>query len=158
MPRITTFLTYESRAEEAAQLYVDIFPNSKVVKTVRYGAAGPGPKGGVMTVVFQLDGQEYVALNGGPHFQFTDAISLSIACKTQEEVDHFSERLTAGGGEQGPCGWVRDKFGVSWQVNPTILGELLGDPDPAKSRRVMEAMLQMKKIDIDALKRAAAGT
>jgi predicted 3-demethylubiquinone-9 3-methyltransferase (glyoxalase superfamily) len=157
MPKITTFLGFNDRAEEAAKFYASIFKNSKIVKTVCYGDAGPGPKGGVMTVVFQLDGQELVALNGGPHFKFTDAMSLSVDCKTQKEVDEYSDKLSSGGGEQGPCGWVTDKFGLSWQVNPSILGEMMGDPDPAKAKRVMEAMLKMKKIDIEALKKAYAG-
>jgi len=157
MPKITTFLAFDDRAEEAAKFYVSIFKNSTIVKTTRYGDAGPGPKGGVMTVVFQLDGQELVALNGGPHFKFTDGMSLAVDCKTQKEVDEYSDKLSSGGGEQGPCGWVTDKFGLSWQVNPTILGEMLGDADPAKAKRVMEAMLKMKKIDIEGLKKAYAG-
>ncbi len=157
MPRITTFLAFDDRAEEAAKFYVSIFRNSKVTKTTRYGAAGPGPKGSVMTVEFRLDGQEFVAMNGGPHFRFTDGISLSVDCKTQREVDEYSDKLSSGGGEQGPCGWVTDKFGLSWQVNAAILGEMLGGSDPAKAKRVMEAMLKMKKIDIEALKKAYAG-
>lgn len=157
MPKITTFLAFDDRAEEAAKFYVSVFKNSKIVKTTRYGDAGPGPKGGVMTVVFQLDGQEFVAMNGGPHFKFTDGISLSVNCKTQKEVDEYSDKLSSGGGEQGPCGWVTDKFGLSWQVNPAILSEMLDDSDPAKAKRVMEAMLKMKKIDIEGLKKAYAG-
>ncbi len=156
MPRITTFLTYEARAEEAAQFYVSIFPNSRIVKITRYGDAGPGPAGSVMTVAFELDGQEFVALNGGPHFKFTEAVSLSVECETQEEVDEYSAKLSSDGGELGPCGWVTDKFGVSWQVNPSILGEMLADPDPAKAARVFEAVLGMKKIDIAALEKAHA--
>lgn len=154
MQKITTFLAFNDRAEEAAKFYVSIFKNSKIVKTTRYGDAGPGSQGGVMVVEFQLEGQQFVAMNGGPHFKFTDGISLSVDCKTQKEVDQYSEKLSSGGGQQGPCGWVTDKFGVSWQVNPSILGQMLGDPDPAKAKRVMEAMLRMKKIDIEALKRA----
>jgi predicted 3-demethylubiquinone-9 3-methyltransferase (glyoxalase superfamily) len=157
MPKITTFLAFDDRAEEAAKFYVSIFKNSEIVKTTRYGDAGPGVKGSVMVVVFKLDGQELAAMNGGPHFKLTDGISLSVDCKTQKEVDDYSEKLTSGGGQQGPCGWVTDKFGLSWQINPSILGEMLGDPDPAKARRVMEAMLTMKKIDIEALKKAYAG-
>jgi predicted 3-demethylubiquinone-9 3-methyltransferase (glyoxalase superfamily) len=157
MPKITTLLAYDDRAEEAAKFYVSIFKNSKIVKTSRYGDAGPGPKGGVMTVEFQLDGQDFVALNGGPHFKFTEGVSLSVDCKTQAEVDEYSNKLSSGGGEQGPCGWVTDKFGLSWQVNPSILGQMLGDSDPAKAKRVMEAMLKMKKIDIEGLKKAYAG-
>ncbi len=156
MPRITTFLTYEARAEEAAQFYVSIFPNSRIVKITRYGDAGPGPAGSVMTVAFELEGQEFVALNGGPHFKFTEAVSLSVECETQEEVDEYSAKLSSDGGELGPCGWVTDKFGVSWQVNPSILGEMLADPDPAKAARVFEAVLGMKKIDIAALEKAHA--
>jgi predicted 3-demethylubiquinone-9 3-methyltransferase (glyoxalase superfamily) len=152
MPKITPFLWFDNQAEEAANFYVSIFPNSKVVKTVRYGEAGPLPKGTVMTVVFQLDGQQYVALNGGPQFKFTEATSFSVDCKTQKEIDEYWKKLTEGGEEQ-PCGWLKDKYGLSWQVNSTILGEMLGDPDPKKARRVMEAMLQMKKIDLEALKK-----
>ncbi len=157
MPRITTFLAYDDQAEEAAMFYVSIFKNSKILKTTRYGESGPGPKGSVMAVEFQLDAQKYVAMNGGPHFKFTDGISLSIDCKTQKEVDEYSEKLCSGGGEQGPCGWVTDKFGLSWQVNPSILGEMLGDSDPAKAKRVMDAMLKMKKLDVEGLKKAYAG-
>jgi predicted 3-demethylubiquinone-9 3-methyltransferase (glyoxalase superfamily) len=157
MPKITTFLAYDDQAEQAAKFYVSIFKNSKIVKTTPYGEAGPGPKGSVMVVQFQLDGQDYVAMNGGPHFKFTDGISLSVDCKTQAEVDDYSAKLSAGGGEVGPCGWVRDKFGLWWQVNPTILGEMIGDSDPAKADRVMKAMMKMKKIDIETLKKAYAG-
>jgi predicted 3-demethylubiquinone-9 3-methyltransferase (glyoxalase superfamily) len=151
--RITPFLWFDGNAEEAASFYVSVFRNSKIVTTARYGDAGPGPKGSVMTVVFSLDGQEFIALNGGPHFKFTEAVSFSVDCKTQEEVDYYWERLSAGG-QQQPCGWLKDRFGLSWQVNPGKLGEMLGDPDPARSRRVMEAMLKMKKIDLAALERA----
>ncbi|MGH9335448.1 MAG: VOC family protein [Vicinamibacteria bacterium] len=153
MQKITPFLWFDGKAEEAANFYTSIFKNSKIVSTARYGEAGPGPKGSVMTVVFQLEGQEFIALNGGPHFQFTEAISFSVDCKTQEEVDEFWSRLTEGG-EEGQCGWLKDRYGLSWQVNPKILGEMLSDPDPGKSKRVMEAMLKMKKIDIKALKQA----
>ena len=153
MPRITPFLWFDAQAEEAAKFYVSIFKNSKVLAITRYGEGGPGPKGSVMTVRFELDGQEFIALNGGPHFKFTEAVSFSVDCKTQAEVDEFWEKLSAGG-EEGPCGWLKDKYGLSWQVNPTILGEMLGDPDPQKAKRVMQAMLQMKKIDIQALRRA----
>ena len=156
MPKITTFLAYDDQAEEAASFYVSVFRNSSIRKVTRYGEAGPGPKGGVMTVTFELDGQEFVALNGGPHFAFTDGISLSVDCATQEEVDTYWERLSDGG-EEGPCGWLTDRFGLSWQINPAILGELLSDPDPEKSRRVMDAMLAMRKIDIEDLKRAYEG-
>ena len=153
MPRISPFLWFDTQAEEAARFYVSIFKNSKIVKIARYGEAGPGPKGNVMTVVFELEGQEFIALNGGPQFKFTEAISFSVNCETQKEVDQFWEKLSQGG-EEGPCGWLKDRYGLSWQINPVILGEMLSDPDPKKSRRVMEAMLNMKKIDIAALKKA----
>jgi len=153
MPRISPFLWFDTQAEEAARFYVSIFKNSKIVKIARYGEAGPGPKGSVMTVVFELEGQEFIALNGGPQFKFTEAISFSVNCETQKEVDQFWEKLSQGG-EEGPCGWLKDRYGLSWQINPVILGEMLSDPDPKKSRRVMEAMLNMKKIDIAALKKA----
>lgn len=153
MPKITPFLWFDDQAEEAAKFYVSIFKNSKIGAISRYGEAGPRPKGSVMTVAFQLDGQEFIALNGGPHFKFNEAISFSVDCKTQQEVDEYWEKLSAGG-EEGPCGWLKDKYGLSWQINPTILGKMLGDPDPQKSKRVMEAMLRMKKIDIKALQDA----
>ena len=156
MPKITPFLWFDNQAEEAANFYVSIFKNSKIVKVNRYGEAGPGPKGSAMTVVFQLDGQDFIALNGGPHFKFTEAISFSVDCKTQQEVDTYWEKLSEGG-QQVQCGWLKDKYGLSWQIVPSALGELLGDPDPQKSKRVMEAMLKMKKIDIEGLKRASAG-
>lgn len=156
MPKITPFLWFDTQAEEAAGFYVSIFRNARITNVTRYGAAGPGPAGSVMTVEFQLDGQDLVALNGGPHFKFTEAISLSVACETQQEVDYYWSRLTDGG-EAGPCGWLKDKFGLSWQVNPTALGRMLGDPDRARADRVMQAMLQMKKIDIAALQRAYDG-
>ena len=153
--KITPFLWFDGNAEEAARFYVSVFKNSNIVTTARYGDAGPGPEGSVMTVVFSLDGQEFIGLNGGPHFKFTEAVSFSIDCNTQEEVDYYWDRLSAGG-EPSQCGWLKDRFGLSWQVNPGVLGEMLGDPDPAKAKRVMEAMLKMKKIDIAALKRAYA--
>jgi len=156
MRKITPFLWFETQAEEAANFYVSIFDNSRIVKIARYGEAGPGPKGSVMTVDFALDGQEFIGLNGGPQFKFTEAISFSVDCKTQEEVDRFWARLSEGG-EEGPCGWVKDKYGLSWQINPTILGEMLNDPDPEKSQRVMRAMLEMKKIDIAGLQKAYDG-
>jgi predicted 3-demethylubiquinone-9 3-methyltransferase (glyoxalase superfamily) len=151
--RISPFLWFDGQAEDAARFYISIFRNSKILKTARYGEAGPGPKGTVMTVKFQLDGQEFIALNGGPHFQFSEAISFSIDCETQQEIDDYWQKLSAGG-EEGPCGWLKDKFGVSWQVNPTILGEMLSDPDPQKAARVMQAMLKMKKMNIADLERA----
>jgi predicted 3-demethylubiquinone-9 3-methyltransferase (glyoxalase superfamily) len=151
--KITPFLWFDHQAEEAAIFYASIFPNSKVVKVVRYGEAGPGPAGSAMTVQFQLEGQSFVALNGGPHFKFTEAISFVVNCQTQDEVDSYWEKLSAGGTEV-QCGWLKDKFGLSWQIVPTALPELLSDPDPAKAQRVMKAMLKMKKLDIRALKQA----
>ena len=156
MQRIVPFLWFDTNAEEAANFYVSIFKGSKIVSTSRYGETGPGPKGSVMVVTFELDGQELMALNGGPQFKFTEALSLLVNCKNQDEVDHYWETLSAGG-QEGPCGWLKDKFGLSWQVFPTVLGELLADKDPQKRERVMKAMLQMKKIDIAGLKRAAEG-
>ncbi len=156
MPRITTFLAYDDQAEAAAKFYVSVFKNSMIRSVTRYGEAGPGSKGSVMTVAFELDGQEFVALNGGSHFKFTDGISLSVDCKTQEEVDTYWEKLSEGG-EPGACGWLKDRFGLYWQINPTMLSEMLNDPDPRKSKRAMEAMLKMKKISIEGLKRAYKG-
>ena len=156
MPKITPFLWFDNQAEEAANFYVSIFKNSKIVNVSRYGEAGPGPKGSAMTVVFQLDGQEFIALNGGPHFKFTEAISFSVDCKTQQEVDEYWEKLSAGG-KPGQCGWLKDKYGLSWQIVPSILGQLLGDKDPQKSKRAMEAMVKMTKLDIAALQRAYKG-
>lgn len=151
--RITPFLWFDEQAEEAANFYASIFPNSKIVKMVRYGAAGPGPAGSVMTVEFQLDGQTFVALNGGPHFKFTEAVSFVVNCQTQDEVDRYWEMLSAGGVEV-QCGWLKDKFGLSWQIVPTQLAELLSGSDPDKSQRAMKALLTMKKLDIRALKEA----
>src|SRR5207244_2810662 len=148
--KITPFLCFDHQAEEAAGFYVSIFPNSKLVKVLRYGEAGPGPPGSAMTVQFQLEGQTFVALNGGPHFKFTEAISFVVNCQTQEEVDAYWNQLSAGGGEV-ECGWLKDKFGLSWQIVPTVLPELLSGPDPIKSQRVMKALLKMKKLDIRAL-------
>jgi len=156
MRRISPFLWFDTQAEDAAKHYVAIFKNSRIVHVSRYGEAGPGPKGGVMTVAFELEGQPFIALNGGPHFTFNESISFSIECETQEEVDYFWSRLTDGGTES-MCGWLKDKFGLSWQVNPKILGQMLSDQDPARSKRTMEAMLKMKKIDIPALQKAYAG-
>jgi predicted 3-demethylubiquinone-9 3-methyltransferase (glyoxalase superfamily) len=152
-PNITPFLWFDNQAEEAARYYVDVFPNSKILKVVRYGAAGPGPPGSVMTVEFLLDGRPFVALNGVPHFKFTEAISFVVNCESQEEVDRYWEKLSAGGAEI-QCGWLKDKFGLSWQIVPTVLPELLSNPDPEKSQRVMNAMLAMKKLDIRALREA----
>jgi predicted 3-demethylubiquinone-9 3-methyltransferase (glyoxalase superfamily) len=153
MQKITPFLWFDGRAEEAVNFYTAIFPNSKIVSMMRYGEAGSGPKGSVMSATFELQGQEFIALNGGPMFTFSPAISFFVHCETQEEVDKFWEKL-AEGGEKQRCGWLRDKFGVSWQVVPTVLGQLLQDKDAEKSKRVMNAMLQMEKLDIAGLKRA----
>jgi predicted 3-demethylubiquinone-9 3-methyltransferase (glyoxalase superfamily) len=153
MQKITPFLWYDGQAEEAMHHYVSIFKNSKVGTISRYGEAGPGPKGSVMSATFTLDGMEFYALNGGPHYKFTPAISLFVSCETQEEVDELWEKLSAGG-QKVQCGWLTDKYGVSWQVIPRALGEMLNDPDPEKSQRVMKAMLQMQKIDIAGLRRA----
>ena len=154
MQKITPFLWFDTQAEEAAKFYASVFPNSKILKTARYGEAGPGPKGSVMTVEFELDGQRMIALNGGPQFKFTEAISLSVDCRDQKEVDHYWSKLSQGG-QESMCGWLKDRYGLSWQVNPAILGELLAGPDAKKAKRVMEAMLRMKKVDIAALKAAA---
>jgi predicted 3-demethylubiquinone-9 3-methyltransferase (glyoxalase superfamily) len=155
MKRITPFLWFDTEGEEAAEFYTSVFPNSKIVDVSRYGSAGPRPEGTAMTVNFELDGQPFVALNGGPNFKFTEAVSFLVNCETQEEVDAYWSKLSEGG-EEGPCGWLKDKFGLSWQIVPTALPRLLGDPDSGKSQRVMQAMLQMKKIEVDALERAAA--
>jgi predicted 3-demethylubiquinone-9 3-methyltransferase (glyoxalase superfamily) len=154
MQRITPFLWFDTQAEEAAKLYTSIFPKSKILSTARYGDAGPGPKGSVMTVEFELDGQRIIALNGGPQFKFTEAISLVVDCKDQKEVDHYWSKLLQGG-KESRCGWLEDRYGVSWQIVPTVLGRLLSGPDAKKAKRVMEAMLKMKKIDIAALEAAA---
>jgi predicted 3-demethylubiquinone-9 3-methyltransferase (glyoxalase superfamily) len=151
--KIITYLWFDGKAEEAAKHYTSIFKNSKILSVTRHGDAGPGPKGTVMIVNFQLEGQEFIALNGGPQFKFTEAISLLVNCETQKEVDDLWSKLAAGG-EEGQCGWLKDKFGLSWQIIPTVLSELIQDRDPEKSKRVMEAMFQMKRIDIAALKRA----
>ena len=160
MQKITPCLWFDNQAEEAANFYTSIFKNSKTVNVTRYGEAGAEvsgrSKGTVMTVTFELEGQEFIALNGGPQFKLTEAISFSVDCKTQEEVDELWEKLSEGG-EDGPCGWLKDKFGLSWQINPTVLGEMLSDPNPAKSEQVMRAMLKMKKIDIASLQQAYEG-
>ena len=156
MQKITPFLWFDNQAEEAMNFYISVFDNSKIVNVTRYGEAGPGPAGAVMTAAFEIAGQEFIALNGGPHFKFTEAVSFSVNCETQEEVDEFWERLSEGG-EKGRCGWLKDKYGLSWQINPTALGEMLQDEDAEKAKRVMEAMLQMDKIDIEALKQAYEG-
>ena len=156
MQKITPFLWFDNQAEEAMNFYVSIFKNSKVGKVSRYGEAGPGPKGTVMSATFQLEGQEFMALNGGPVFHFTEAMSFFVDCKTQEEVDELWEKLCAGG-QPGRCGWLKDKFGLSWQIIPSALMELLQDKDPQRSKRAMQAMLQMSKIDIAGLKQAYEG-
>src|ERR1700704_5582692 len=153
MQKITPFLWFDNQAEEAANFYTSIFKNSKIGTVSRYGEAGPGPKGTVILVTFQLEGEEFIALNGGPLFKFTEAISLSVSCQNQEEVDELWEKLSEGG-EKGRCGWLKDKHGLSWQINPIVLGEMLNDKDAEKSTRVMQAMLQMDKIDIAKLKEA----
>ena len=153
MQKIVPFLWFDGKAEEAMNFYVSVFENSKPGKITRYGDAGPGPTGQVMSATFTLDGQEFYALNGGPQFTFTPAISFFVNCETQQELDELWEKLSEGG-QKSRCGWLQDKYGLSWQVIPTVLGEMLGDPDPAKSQRVMQAMLQMDKIDIAGLRRA----
>jgi predicted 3-demethylubiquinone-9 3-methyltransferase (glyoxalase superfamily) len=156
MRGITPCLWFDTEAEEAATFYTSVFPSSKILDVARYGPAGPRPEGMVMTATFELEGQKFVALNGGPDFTFNEAISFQVSCKTQDEVDTFWTKLSEGG-EEGPCGWLKDRFGVSWQIVPAVLPELLGDPDREKSQRVMQAMLSMKKLEIDALERAAVG-
>jgi predicted 3-demethylubiquinone-9 3-methyltransferase (glyoxalase superfamily) len=154
--KITTFLWFDSNAEEAAGFYTSIFPNSRITSIARFGDAGPGPKGSVMLVRFELEGQEFLALNGGPAFKFTEAISLLVSCETQREIDDLWAKLTAGGQEHA-CGWLKDKFGLSWQIVPTAFFRLVEDPDTEKSQRVMEAMLQMTKFDIARLEEAYRG-
>src|SRR5690242_14607464 len=153
MQKITPFLWFDNNAEEAMNFYVSLFNNSKVLSVTRYPEGGPGPAGTVLTANFQIEGQELVALNGGPQFKFTEAVSFVVNCESQDEVDYFWEKLSAGG-HTSQCGWLKDKFGLSWQIVPTAMGRLLGGKDPAKSQRVMQAMLQMTKIDIAALQRA----
>jgi predicted 3-demethylubiquinone-9 3-methyltransferase (glyoxalase superfamily) len=160
MQKITPFLWFDSQAEEAVNFYLSVFKNSRVGNITRYDAevakVSGRPEGSVMTIDFQLEGQDFIALNGGPQFKFTEAVSFSIDCKTQEEVDEFWTKLSEGG-EEGPCGWLKDKFGLSWQVVPTVLTEMLQDKDAEKARRVMQAMLKMKKLDIAALQQAYEG-
>ena len=154
MPKQTPCLWFDTRGEEAAEFYCSVFPNSKITDIARYGKAGPGPEGQVMVVAFELDGQPYVALNGGPQFTFDEAVSFQIDCGSQDEADHYWYALSKGG-EEGPCGWLKDRFGLSWQVTPRRMIELLADPDPDRSARAMQAMLQMKRIDIAEVERAA---
>ncbi|HWX70599.1 MAG TPA: VOC family protein [Steroidobacteraceae bacterium] len=156
MQKITPFLWFDTQAEEAARFYVSIFSNSRILKTVRYGEAGPGPTGAVMTVAFELNGVPFTALNGGPLFHFSEAISFVVNCQSQAEVDSLWEKLSAGG-QPGRCGWLKDKYGLSWQVVPTVLPVLLSDPDAAKAQRTMRAMLKMDKLDIAALEKAHSG-
>jgi predicted 3-demethylubiquinone-9 3-methyltransferase (glyoxalase superfamily) len=153
LQKITPFLWFDTQAEDAAKFYVSVFPNSKILGMTRYGEAGPGPKGGVMTVAFELDGLQFTALNGGPHYQFSGAVSFVVNCETQEEVDHYWERLSDGG-QQIQCGWLTDKFGMSWQVVPTALPRLLLGDDAARAQRVVAVMMGMKKLDIAALENA----
>ena len=153
MQKITAFLWFDGKAEEAMNFYISIFKNSKVLSVSRYGEAGPGRKGTVMTAKFELNGQEFIALNGGPQFTFTEAISFVVSCETQQEVDELWEKLSQGG-QKSRCGWLKDKYGLSWQVIPTVLVKLLQDKGPSKSSRVMQAVLQMHKIDIETLRRA----
>ena len=155
MQKITPFLWFNDKAEEAATFYVSLFKNSKIKEIRRYGDAGPGPKGSIMTITFQIEGQDFIALNGGPHFSFTPAISLFVNCETQEEVDQLWEKL-AEGGRKDRCGWLQDKYGLSWQIIPEALGKLMSDPDPKKAAGVMQAMLQMDKIDVKRLQEAHA--
>ncbi|UYQ60512.1 VOC family protein [Streptomyces peucetius] len=154
MPRITPNLWFDTQGKEAAEFYISVFPNSRITRTLYYGEAGPGPAGTVLTVDFELDGQEYTAINGGPEFTFNEAVSLLVNCADQEEVDYYWQKLGEGG-QEGPCGWLKDKYGLSWQVAPVVLTELLEDEDKERSQRVMSAMLGMKKIDIAALHEAA---
>lgn len=156
MQKITTFLWFDNNAEEAVNFCISIFKNSKIVNMSRYGEGGPGPKGSVMVATFQLEGQEFCALNGSPIFKFTPAISLYVSCETQQEVDELWEKVSAGG-KKDRCGWLTDKYGLSWQVIPTVLVKLLGNTDPEKAGRVMKAMMQMDKLDIASLRQAYAG-
>jgi predicted 3-demethylubiquinone-9 3-methyltransferase (glyoxalase superfamily) len=154
LTKITPCLWFDTQGEEAANLYTEIFDNSRITRVTHYGSAGPRPEGMVLTVEFELDGQPFTALNGGPDFTFNEALSLQVSCESQEEVDYFWDKLGEGG-EPGPCGWLKDKFGLSWQINPTRLNELLTDPDPERAQRAMKAMLSMGKIDIAEVERAA---
>jgi predicted 3-demethylubiquinone-9 3-methyltransferase (glyoxalase superfamily) len=155
--KITPNLWFDTEAEEAANFYISVFKNARMVSIARYTEAGPREAGMVMTVEFELDGQRFVGINGGPEFKFNEAVSFQIDCEDQEEIDYYWDKLVEGGGEEGPCGWLKDRFGVSWQVVPAGMNELFNDPDPEKARRAMEAMLQMRKIDVAALRAAAEG-
>jgi len=156
MQKITPFLWFDTQAEEAANYYVSIFANSRILKIARYGEAGPGPKGSVMTVAFEINGQQFTAINGGPQFTFSEAISFVVSCETQAEIDTLWGKLSAGG-KESRCGWLKDRYGLSWQLVPAVLPELLGDKDSARAQRAMQAMLKMGKLDIAALKRAHQG-
>jgi predicted 3-demethylubiquinone-9 3-methyltransferase (glyoxalase superfamily) len=158
MQKITPFLWFDNNAEEAAQFYTSVFKNSRILSVSRYGDAGPGPKGSVMVVSFQLEGQQFTALNGGPLFKFSEAFSFVVSCENQQEIDYYWNKLTSGGGQESQCGWLKDKFGFSWQIVPTALGKLMSDKDPKKANRVMQALLQMKKLDLATLEQAAAGS
>ena len=157
MQKITPFLWFNDNADEAIKFYTSVFKNSKLINASYYGDAGPGPKGTIMTATIELEGQRFSALNGGPHFKFTEAISLLVHCKTQEEVDYYWEKLTADGGQESQCGWLKDKFGLSWQITPDELLKVWTEGDPAKAQRVMQAMMTMKKLIIEDLEAAAAG-
>lgn len=157
MPRITPNLWFDTQGEEAAEFYVSVFPNSKITAVARYGENGPGPTGSVMTVDFVLDGQEFTVINGGPQFHFSEAISMGITCADQEEIDYYWSKLSDGG-EEGPCGWLKDRYGLSWQVYPTGMAELFADPNKSRADRAMQAMMGMHKLDIAALQAAADGT
>lgn len=157
MQKISPFLWFDDQAEEAAKFYTSIFKQSKIKSTTRCGDAGPGPKGSVLTVTFELEGHEYIALNGGPQYKFNESVSFMVHCKTQAEVDRYWKKLTADGGEEVACGWLKDKYGLCWQIVPTVLLELIASKDAAKSQRVMKAMMNMVKLDIKKLKKAAKG-
>ena len=156
MQKITPFLWYDKEAEEAAKFYCSVFKNSKIHRTARYPEGSPAPAGSVMTVEFELDGQRFIALNAGPHFKFNEAVSFVIECDTQDEVDNYWSKLTSDGGQESMCGWLKDKYGLSWQVTPKALGKLMTDPDKEKAKRVMQAMMQMKKLNIAELEGAYA--
>ncbi len=155
--KITPFLWFDDQAEQAAKFYTSIFKKSKIKSVTRYSDAGPGPKGSVMTVTFEIEGREFIALNGGPQYQFNESVSFMVHCKTQAEVDRYWKKLTSGGGKEVACGWLKDKYGLCWQIVPTVLLELISSKDAAKSQRVMQAMMNMVKLDIRRLKQAARG-
>ena len=157
MPRIVPSLWFDTQAEEAANFYISVFKNSRIVSTANYTEAGPGPVGSVMTVEFELDGQRFVGINGGPEFTFDEAVSFQVTCDSQDEIDYYWERLTADGGSEGPCGWCKDKFGLSWQVVPSGIEEFFGHPDTGRAARAAQAVYGMKKIDVAAVRRAADG-